>query len=90
METMQFQIAQMGLFFRVLFFPIKVISQNNLSPIRRCLDGARSMVVLYSRLIKNVHDVTNRSKTVLHLWILFCYLCFVSGMLSCLFIAALW
>ena len=36
--------------------------------------------------------VTGRSKAVLLLWIIFCYLCFlfVFVMLSCLFLAALW
>ena len=33
---------------------------------------------------------TDCSKAVLLLWILFCYLCFLFVMLSCLFIAVLW
>ena len=41
METMQFHIVQMGLFFRAIFFPIKVVSQNNLTHIRSFPDGAR-------------------------------------------------
>ena len=32
---------------------------------------------------------TDRSKVMLLLWV-FCYLCFVFALLSCLFIAALW
>ena len=43
----------------------------------------RSAVDLLSPPVKYF---TDRSKAVLLLWILFCYLCFVSVMLSCLFI----
>ena len=43
--------------------------------------------VVKSLLVKLIF--TDRSKAVL-LWILFCKLCFVFVMLSCLFIAALW
>ena len=41
METMRFNIAQIGLFFRAIFFPIKVVSQNNLTHIKSFPDRAR-------------------------------------------------
>ena len=37
-----------------------------------------------------LNSFADRSKAVLLLWIIFCYLCFVLVMLSCLFIAASW
>ena len=41
METMQFHIAQMGLFFRAIFFPIKGVFQNDLTHIRSFPNDAR-------------------------------------------------
>ena len=57
METMRFHIAQMGLFFRAIFFPIQVVSQNILTHIKSFPDGAR-LVLLDPMVLRNVHAVT--------------------------------
>ena len=57
MENMRFHIAQMGLLFRAIVFPIKVVTQNNLTHIRRFPDGAR-LILLDPRVLRNVHAVT--------------------------------
>ena len=41
MENMRFNIAQIGLFFREIILPIKVVSQNNLTHIKSFPDRAR-------------------------------------------------
>ena len=56
METMQFRIAQMGLFFRAIFSHLGGLP-NNLTLIRSFPDGAR-LVLFDPRAPKNVHDVT--------------------------------
>ena len=57
MGTVHFHIDQMGLFNRVIFLPIKLISQNNLTHIRSFPDDSR-LVKLDSMLLRNVNAVT--------------------------------
>ena len=57
METMRFHIAQIGLFFRAIFFPIQVVFQNNLTHIRSFPDRAR-LDLLDPRVLRNVHALT--------------------------------
>ena len=56
-ETMQLHIAQISLYFRTIFFHIKVVSQNKLAHIRSFSDGTR-LVQLAPSVLRNVHAVT--------------------------------
>ena len=57
METMQFHIAQMGLFFRAIFPSIYVVSKNNLTYIRSFSHVAK-LVLLDPMVLRNVYSFT--------------------------------
>ena len=67
METMRFHIAQIGLFFRAIFFSIKVVSKNNLTHIKSFPDPAR-LDELDPWVLRNEHAVTFYRYKIYHIF----------------------